>query len=215
MKRFLFCCAVCLVATAFTAPCAFAVAYTVTPGDAMNWEFLTGTLSNGTQLVVDPDSSVNYDDEAISGGATYTDTTPLYPGGVGFSATGVGSSGAGLQYVSVGSPGGYEINLSSFDSLAVILSNDNNQAWDYRLFADAGGSNVVLSSWVTLGNGTTGTLTLPVALSGNAVVGFQVGSGIQVDDIHTSVVAVPAPGAIVLGSIGVGLIGWMRRRWAL
>ncbi len=50
---------------------------------------------------------------------------------------------------------------------------------------------------------------------GSIFISSGAGGGIEVDHLQYGGVVVPAPGALLLGSLGAGLLGWLRRRRAL
>ena len=114
-------------------------------------------------------------------------------------------NGAGVMTANIG-PGTLSVSGSTFLAYPTIKGDLNitsinagySDTIDELYAAQLNGYGIDLSF---VGSSTTNLYTLIMSGSGSAVGGM---SG--------NILAVPAPGAILLGGIGVGLVGWLKRR---
>lgn len=173
-----------------------------------NFTFTQTELLNLTTLTGPTFDIVTADHTLVSSEYTAYDYIGSFLGDVGYVGT---LSGNASTYIGTTDSG--ILSAAEADGTYVLtIHNDNDDNWSYYLTASGAGGGSSASQ--TLLTGETGYFTL--AISGAITdIGFVITNAKSDTDAYHTSVTVPVPGAMLLGGIGVGFVGWLRRRRAL
>jgi hypothetical protein len=183
-----------------------------------------GTISSSGLI----DTLSSTDDHTFAGSYTAYDFTDTFNGSVGYWATLDGGDPTGGEiYIGTADAGilsAADTAADGGDNYTLTLNNDNDDYWRVWLRAEyTDGADSTSSIEDLAGHPIHGATGLSLDLDENRTlksIGFVIqnipeGGDAGADTFHLSASPVPAPGALFLGSLGISLVGYLRRRRAL